>query len=102
MLPRILLFILFPALLSADPVLRSSPALKLTFDTKQGALHQLQVKGDKGWKDIGPAIRGTGKPWSTFQPEGEYRLHSPTEETAPVWSDDFHGIQINFTKWDKE
>ena len=102
MLPRILLFILLPSLLPADPVLRSSPALKLTFETRQGALHQLQVRRDQEWKDIGPAIRGTGKSWSTFQPEGEYRLHSPTEKWALVWADEFDGNQINFHKWEKE
>ena len=58
MLPRILLFILLPSLLPADPALRSSPALKLTFDTRQGALHQLQVRRDQEWKDIGAAIQG--------------------------------------------
>ena len=97
MLPRILLFILLPSLLPADPALRSSPALKLTFDTRQGALHQLQVRRDQEWKDIGAAIQGTGKSWSTFQPVGEYRLHSPTEEWALVWADEFDGSQINFS-----
>ncbi len=102
MFPRLLLSLLVPGLLSAEPTLRSTPALKLSFKTEKGALHQLQAKRENRWSNIGTAIRGTGNPWSTFQPVGEYRLHTPSNEWALVWSDEFEGAQIDFHKWERE
>ncbi len=102
MLLRLFLPVLFPALLSADPALRSSPAVKLSFETKKGVLHQLQVRRGDRWSNIGTAIRGNGSPWSTFQPVGEYRLHTPSGEWALIWADEFEGDQIDFHKWERE
>ena len=104
----ILLFIaLLPTLLCAEPDLESSPALSLSFPTKKGLLHQLQIKktdsrGRLLWKNVGPAILGTGNPWSTFQPDGEYRLHMPSREWVLVWSDEFNSDRIDFGKWERE
>ena len=102
MLLRLFLPVLFPALLSADPALRSSPAVKLSFETKKDVLHQLQVRRGDRWSNIGTAIRGNGSPWSTFQPVGEYRLHTPRDEWALIWADEFEGDQIDFHKWARE
>ena len=103
-----LLFIaLLPKLLLAQPTLQSGPALTLSFSTKKGSLYQLQVKnsdssGGSFWKNIGPAIVGTGDLWSTLQPGGEYRLHTPSKEWALVWHDEFDGDRIDFGKWERE
>ena len=98
------LITLLPNLLAAEPTLRVSPALSLSFSTEKGSLHQLQVKktdpkGHFVWRNVGSAIVGTGFRWSTLQPEGEYRLQTPSEEWVLVWSDEFGGDRIDFTKW---
>ena len=103
----LLIIALLPTLLRAEPDLESSPALSLSFPTKKGLLHQLQIKktdsqGRLLWKNIGPAILGTGNAWSTFQFAGEYRLHMPSREWALVWSDEFNNDRIDFTKWERE
>ena len=101
------LITLLPNLLAAEPTLRVSPALSLSFSTEKGSLHQLQVKktdpkGHFVWRNVGSAIVGTGSRWSTLQPEGEYRLQTPSEEWVLVWSDEFGGDRIDFTKWARE
>ena len=107
MRPLFLLLTLLPNLLHADPPLSRSPALSLSFSTKKESLHQLQIQttdaeGRAVWANVGPAFLGTGTRWSTLQPEGEYRLHTPSNEWALVWSDEFEGDSIDFTKWARE
>ncbi|MEO1826884.1 MAG: glycoside hydrolase family 16 protein [Roseibacillus sp.] len=104
---RLLFLALLPSLLLAEPTLQSSPAVALRFSTEKGSLHQLQVKNTDSegrflWKNVGPAILGTGDLWSTLQPGGEYRLHTPSKEWALVWSDEFDDDRIDFGKWERE
>ena len=71
---RLLFLALLPSLLLAEPTLQSSPAVALSFSTEKGSLHQLQVKNTDSegrflWKNVGPAILGTGDLWSTPSPE---------------------------------
>ena len=104
---RLLFLALLPSLLLAEPPLQCSPAVALSFSTEKGSLHQLQVKNTDSegrflWKNVGPAILGTGDLWSTLQPGGEYRLHTPSKEWALVWSDEFNDDRIDFGKWERE
>ena len=104
---RPLFLALLPSLLLAEPTLQSSPAVALSFSTEKGSLHQLQVKNTDSegrflWRNVGPAILGNGDLWSTLQPGGEYRLHTPSKEWALVWSDEFDGDRIDFGKWERE
>jgi beta-glucanase (GH16 family) len=94
--------ILFPALLAAEPELRSTPTVGLSFKTELGKLHQLQVKDGGGWRDVGPAVRGTGNLFTTYKPKAEYRLTTPSKKWVLVWSDEFNGKDLDYTKWEKE
>lgn len=98
----LILALTFPPFLCAEPPLRSSPALQLSFNTEAGKLHQLQVKDGRAWKNVGVALEGTGKPWSSLQPKGEYRLTTPTKQWTLIWADEFDGVALDYTKWEKE
>lgn len=86
----------------AQTELTTSPAVAIEYMTTPGTIYQLQRKDDGEWTDVGFAVKGTGKPVSDLQPQGEYRVVTPNQQWALVWSDEFDGDELDLTKWAKE
>jgi beta-glucanase (GH16 family) len=86
----------------AEPELRLSPAITVQFDTETGRYYQLQSRDADNWQDIGPAIPGTGKPYTDHHPPGDYRVISLTDQWVQVWADEFGGDQLDPAKWEME
>lgn len=76
--------------------------VSLHFDTKEGTYYQLQRRKDGEWADKGFAVKGTGKPVAGCYPAGDYRLIAPTNEWVLIWSDEFEGNELDYSKWAKE
>nr|NIP97547.1 hypothetical protein [Akkermansiaceae bacterium] len=93
---------LLPAFLAGDPLLKSTAALQLTYPTKPGKYYQLQVQQEGNWKDVGNAVKGTGRAVTSFQPAGSYRVITPTRQWVKVWSDEFDGDDLDYRKWARE
>lgn len=97
--------LLFFSLLSsahADDGLEMLPAVEVTFPTEDGKLYQLQTKRGGEWVNVGHGIRGTGDAYKAFHSSGDYRVESPSREWVKVWSDEFEGDDLDYTKWGKE
>jgi hypothetical protein len=94
--------LLLPTLLSAEPALKTSPAVALSYETDPGKFCQLQSKTGGTWKDLGPAIKGTGKPVTITRPAGDYRVVTPADKWVLVWSDEFDGDTLDTSKWARE
>ena len=85
-----------------EPGFSQTAAVKMEFPTKLGKFYQLQVKQGDEWKDEGVAIAGTGDPVVSLLDSGEYRITRPSNKWVMVWSDEFTGKKLDFTKWEKE
>ena len=97
-----LALLLLPLLAHAEPLLTYRPAVELSFHTEPGAFHQLQIRRDGRWTNVGHAIRGTGGTFTARYPAGEYRVHNPTSQWVKVWSDEFDGTSLDPARWGKE
>ena len=90
------------ALLAAEPELTVKPVVELTYQTERGRFYQLQSKLDGKWQDVGYAVPGTGLAISGHYPAGEYRVTTPSNQWVQVWSDEFDGSDLDYSKWEKE
>lgn len=97
-----LLVFLVPGISGADPEIRRAPAEELTIPTQIGRYLQLQVERDGEWVNDGVARQGDGKPFSILKPAGRYRAVNPSDQWVLVWTDEFNGEDIDFTKWARE
>lgn len=93
--------LLLPSVGLAEPDLVIRPAVEVEYATEAGRYYQLQRRTGETWTDVGPAVRGTGRPVKAFHPTGEYRVRQPSAEWVLVWSDEFDGTELDLTKWGK-
>lgn len=99
---------LLAAVLASVPFLlpaaapRILPANEIVFETEPGRFYQLQARRNSDWRNVGPAIRGDGKPVRQFHPAGQYRVIIPTNQWVMVWADEFDGDRLDLSKWGKE
>jgi len=93
---------LFTCTLHAEVELGVEPAVLVTHATEPGKYYQLQVRTGEEWSDVGYAVMGTGRPVEGLYPAGEYRMISPSNQWVLVWSDEFEGNDLDYSKWEKE
>ncbi len=99
----IALFLAVPIAIGwAEPELKVSPAVALSYSTKKGKYYQLQINKGDGWSNVEFAVKGTGAPVEGLYPSADYRVISPSNEWVKVWADEFDGDNLDFTKWEKE
>lgn len=77
-------------------------ATSVAFATAPGKYYQLQVQRSGQWTNAGFAIQGTGESVEGLYPAGEYRVITPTNQWVLVWSDEFEGKNLDYSKWEKE
>ncbi|MEM9703632.1 MAG: hypothetical protein AAF907_14430, partial [Planctomycetota bacterium] len=51
----------------------TSPAAEVAVPTVSGRLYQIQRRTPDGWVNVETAFRGTGEPFVTHLPAGDYR-----------------------------
>ena len=90
------------AVACADPDVAISPAVEVKYATEIGKYYQLQTKKGDLWTNVGLGVRGSGTPFAGFFPAGDYRVTSPSKTWVMVWTDEFDGDTLDFTKWEKE
>ena len=69
-----------PAALFADPDVHTAPAVQLSYETEAGRFHQLQVREGADWRDLGTAVKGTGRAVTNLLPAGQYRVVTLTRK----------------------
>lgn len=102
MFKLLLPFFLLPPLIFADPELKTEPAVTLSFPSEEGKYYQIQEKHGTDWRNVGLALKGTGKEITRMYPAGEFRVTIPSKQWALIWADEFDGQDLDYTKWEKE
>ena len=97
-----LFFTILQAVACAEPGMSVSPAVEVKYATEIGKYYQLQTKKGDVWTNVGLGVRGSGAPFTGFFPAGDYRVTSPSQTWVMVWTDEFDGDTLDFTKWEKE
>ncbi|MDA7881897.1 glycoside hydrolase family 16 protein [Akkermansiaceae bacterium] len=99
-----LLAILLILPLAAQVPLKPVTRAEVKFPTVDNQFYQIELKEGEGWKKVGEAFKGNGEAMTRSVPklDGNYRLQPVKDEWVLVWSDEFEGKSIDFTKWAHE
>ncbi len=95
---------------TSDLEIQVQAAHQVAFPTEEGKFYQLHTAtslDSEDWVPIGAPIIGDGEPYSLTQTaEGEvrrfYKAEELNEQWVLVWSDEFGGTSLDYTKWGKE
>ena len=83
----------------AEPELLTSPAVALHYSTEAEKYHQLQIKKEGEWGNVGFAVKGVGNLFTGLYPPGEYRVISPSKEWVMVWAEESEKNELDLSKW---
>ena len=87
-----------------------APTFEIKYQTQAGKYYQLQSTTDltsETWVNEGDAFLGDGEEFQFLKPKDSdpkrfYRVEEVEDQLVLVWSDEFSGDSLDYSKWGKE